>query len=233
MIYDSYIWFNPAYMVHCGIEAQKHYQETGVLIPSELGKAINESRAASILCLGINRLQNFELRVQLVNPKEQSPDIRVMYEVATPGNEKFDEKAEYWDIEVVTFEKNSPETQVDDFLKRTKLAAGKSYDNKTIILCLIDKEVTNGKLWKDVHRELVKLRTNNSIFLLGKTRADKAIYAIARVNPSLDSIIEIDVLEESKKKYRKPGGTLFANLALPNQRTNRKPKSGINPFLDD
>lgn len=234
MIYDPYVWFNPPYMIHCGVEAQKYFQQSGISISSNLAKAINESRAASILCLGINKIQNLELRVQLVNEKnEQSTDIRAMYELPMPESNKFDEKAEYWDIQVVTFEKHSPETQVDDFVKRTKFAAKKGYDRETIILCFIDRNITNGKLWKDVHKELRHLKPKNNTFLLGKTHPTKAIYAMARVHPYLDSVVEIDVLEEAKKKYRKPGGALFANLALPNQRTSREPRSGINPFLED
>lgn len=234
MIYDPFLWFNPTYMIHCGYEAQRILQDSGQGISRDLRKAISESRAASILCLGINLLHKIELRIQLVDPKkEQSPDVRVMWKTPMPEGSKYREKGQFLDIEVVSFESNSPETQVDDFLKRTKFSVTKSYDPGTIILCFIDRDITNGILWRDVQASLVSLTPRNDTFLIGRTHPSKMIYQMARVHPQFDSIIKIDVLEEAKKKYVEPEGTLFLNQPLPNQKTNRVLKRGINPFLED
>ena len=230
MIYDPLVWFNPAYMIHSGIEAKKQLENDGLKITGDVRKAIEESFCTSVMALGVNSLQNLQLRVQLVDPKEQSPDIRVMHELPMPESDKFDEKAEYWDVEVVTLGEYSHE-QPDDFLKNTKLKATKAYDKETIILCYINKNVKNSKVWSDVSVELSKLSSQNNVFLLGKAHPTKAIYQIARVNPTFDSILEFNVMEEAKKPYDKPGGTLFTKII--GRETKREPRNGINPFLED
>lgn len=217
-------------MIQCGIQAQEHFDSANQKISSDMKKAITESYATSVMALGANQLLDRQLRIQLVDPKERSPDNRLMYEVAMPPGSKHDFNMEYWDVEVVTLEEHSNE-QVDDFLKRTKLASTKSYDQETIILCYINRDIANGKLWSDVSDELKKLNTPNNIFLIGKIHPTKPIYQLARVNPTFDSIIEYDVNEEVKKPYDKTGGTLFTPIPL--EKVTRKPRRGINPFLED
>ena len=135
--------------------------------------------------------------------------------------------------EVVTLDEHSPEQDADEFLKRTKFAATKSYDKETVILCYINKDIVNGKLWKDVSAELAKFASKNNTFLLGKTHPTEYRYYLARVYPALDSVIDINIPEDAKSAYEKPGGTLFINLPLPNQRSVREQRRGINPFLED
>lgn len=220
-------------MIQCGIQAQKQFRDQGHKVSSEIQHALNESLATAIACFGFNKLMGKEFRIQLVDPKERSPDIRVMYETPAPKDSKYDEWANYWDIEVVTLDEHSPEQNVDDFLKRTKFATTKAYDKETIILCYINKDITHGKLWKDINKELAKLAPKNNTFLLGRTHPANFTYCLARVHPHLDSLINIDVPEDAKKIYKKPGSTLFINLPLPNQKTTRQARSGINPFLED
>jgi hypothetical protein len=232
MIYDSYLWFTPGYMIQCGIQARKKFREEGKRAPSEMSKALNESYATAVACLGFNKLMNKEFRLQLVSPQERSPDIRVSYEVPAPEGSRHDEWLNYWDIEVVTLDEHSSEQDADDFLKRTKFAATKSYDQETIILCYINKDIVHGKLWKHVSAELAKLSPQNSTFLLGRTHPTEYKYYLARVHPHLDSLIDVNVREDAQKVYKKSGGTLFANFSLPGQRTTREQRAGINPFLE-
>jgi hypothetical protein len=138
MIYDPLVWFNPAYMIQCGIQAREYFESKSEKLPSDMRKAIEESFAVSVMSLGVNQMLDLQLRVQLVDPVERSPDIRAMYELPMPEGSKFEYNMEYWDVEVVMLEEHSSE-QVDDFLKRTKLASTKSYDKETIILCYINR----------------------------------------------------------------------------------------------
>lgn len=232
MIYDPYLWFTPGYIIHCGIKARKKFSDENVKISGEISKALNESYAAAVACLGFNKLLGKEFRLQLVSPKEQSPDIRVSFEVAAPADSKYKEFLHYWDIEIVTLDEHSPEQNVDDFLKRTKFAATKSYDKETIILCYINKDIVNGKSWMGISNGLCQLALQNSTFLLGKIHPTEFRYHLACVHPKLDSPIEIDVKKDAEKPYAKSGGTLFANLPLPGQKTTRKQRAGINPFLE-
>lgn len=234
MIYDPYVWFTPMYMIKCIQDTYEHYKKTGDKIPSDMQKALNEAWASAIACFGFNILQKNEFRLQLVNPKERSPDIRVLYQLPIPKDYKYESNGAYWDIEVVTLDKNSPEKYVDDFLLRTKLASTKSYDNKTIILCFINKKIEGGKVWREVHMELSKVKHKNNVFLLGSPKPPPEFtYVFARVHPRLDSVIEIDLRNSMIQKYSKAGGTLFTNLPLPGLRPKREMKPKINPFLDD
>jgi hypothetical protein len=56
MIYDPLVWFNPAYMIHCGIVAKKQFEADDKKLPSDLRKAIEESFCSSVLALGVNQL---------------------------------------------------------------------------------------------------------------------------------------------------------------------------------
>lgn len=232
MIYDPYMWFTPGYMIQCGIQARKKFSDESIKVSGDMNKALNESYAAAVACLGFNKLTSKEFRLQLVSPKEQSPDIRVSFEVAAPTDSKYKQFLHYWDVEIVTLDGHSPEQNADDFLKHTKFATTKSYDKETIILCYINKDIVNGKLWKDVSRELAQLTPQNNTFLLGRNHPSELKYYLARVHPHLDSLIEIDVKKDAEKPYAKSGGTLFANLPLPGQKTTRKQRAGINPFLE-
>ncbi|MBI3494734.1 hypothetical protein HY004_02005 [Candidatus Saccharibacteria bacterium] len=197
-------------------------------------KALNEAYATAVACFGFNAQLSNEFRLQLVDPTERSPDIRVLYQLPTPKNYRYETNGAYWDIEVVTLDENSPEKYVDDFLLRTKLSSKKSYDRKTIILCFINKKIEGGKIWGEVQKTLSECSHKNDVFLLGSPKPPPDFkYIFARVHPNLDSVNEIDLKEAIQTKYSKSGGTLFMNLPLPNQKTQRDMKPNINPFLDD
>lgn len=233
MIYDPYIWFTPMYMIKCVHDTYSFYKKSDDKISSTLQKALDEAWAASIACFGFNQLMSNEFRLRLVDPKEGSPDIKVLYQLPVPKNYKYETNAAYWDIEVVTLNNNSPEKYVDDFLLRTKLASTRSYDQKTIVLCYINKTITGGKVWKKVQRELSKVRHKNSVFLLGAPKPPPEYkFLFARVHPSLDSITTFDLQQAMKTRYTKAGGTLFMNLPLPGRRTVRPVKNKINPFIE-
>ena len=234
MIYDPYVWFTPMYMLKCIHDTYEHYKSSGEKISSEMQKALNEAWVTAIACFGFNAQLHNEFRLQLVSPKEQSPDTRVLYQLPVPKDYKYESNGAYWDIEVVTLDEHSPEKYVDDFLLRTKLASTKSYDHKTIILCFINKKIVGGKVWREVQKELSKIEHKNSVFLLGSPKPPPAFkYVFARVHPSLDSFNEIDLKENIKTKYSKAGGTLFMDLPLAGQRSKRERKPNINPFLDN
>lgn len=233
MIYDPYVWFTPMYMIKCMGDVINDYKSRGEKIPRAMQKTLDEAWATSIACFGFNQLMNNEFRLRLVDPKEGSPDLKILYQLPIPKNYKYETNGAYWDIEAVTLEENSPEKYVDNFLLRTKLASTRSYDEKTVILCHINKKIEGGKIWREVHKELSKIKHKNNVFLLGSPKPPPEFkFVFARVHPGLDSVIEIDLRESMKTKYKKAGGTLFMNLPLPGQRTSRPMKGQINPFLE-
>lgn len=229
MNYDKHIWFNPPYLIQCGIDAERRAVASGKPLSSDVRKAINESRATSIWALGNNKVLNMEQLVQMAGPNEQTPDTRVMYRTKGPLPDKEVAWGEYWDVEVVTYEIHST-APLDEFLKRTKLATTKSYQPGTIILCYIDKDIEGGRLWRDIHTDLKDVKSDVQVFLIGKTHPTKPIYTAARVYPTYDAIVRVDVIEEAKRKYANTKGTQIINF--PGDEIKVKlPERGYNPFI--
>jgi hypothetical protein len=229
MIYSRNLWFNPAYLLHCGFVAESAGVRSAIL------KAINETRATCIWALAANKLMGVQHLINIVDPKEQTPDTRVMLEAPPRGKTK-QRWGQYLDIEVVTYGERETES-IDHFLVKKKLSPDRAYQEGTIILCWVNKNITNGKLWKDISKDLTtagvpKLDT----FLLGKTHPIEPLYCIGRVSPEFDSIIQIDAMNEAKKKYAEPGGTRIIEFHSDDLKKlaalkSLIPPKGYNPFL--
>lgn len=229
MIYSRNLWFNPSYLLHCGFEAEKKG------VPDEMLKAINETRAACIWALGVNKLMGVQHLINIVDPKEQTPDARAMLEAQPRGQSK-QRWGQYLDVEVVTYGEKETDP-IDKFLVQKKLSPAKAYQPGTIILCYVNKNVSNGKLWKDIYRDLsIADLPQLDTFLLGKIHPTQPVYAMARVYPQFDSVIQINVMEEAKKKYSEPGGTRIIEFVSDDPKKlavlkSQIPPKAYNPFL--
>lgn len=229
MTYDKHIWFNPSYLLHCGFEAAKEADKAGAKLSGDTVKAINESRATCLWALGTNKLYGNELLVQMVNPHEEdTPDTRVLHSQMRQLKTKEVMWGHYLDVEVVTYGEHSSEP-LDDFLKRTKLAMTKAYQADTIILCYINRDIVAGKLWKDIHADLADVKSKLETFLIGKVHPTKPEYASAQVHPAYDNMVQFNVLEEARRKYKNNKGVQIINL--PGDEIKIEiPERGFNPF---
>jgi hypothetical protein len=229
VVYDKHIWFNPSYLLHCGFEAAKEAAKASAKLPGDTVKAINESRATCLWALATNKLYGNELLVQMVNPKEEdTPDTRVLHSQKRQLSTKEVMWGHYLDVEVVTYGEYSDEP-LDDFLKRTKLAMTKAYQADTIIVCYINKNIVHGKLWKDIHQDLQEVQSQLETFLIGKVHPTEPEYASALVHPKYDHVVQFNVLEEAKRKYKNNKGVQIINL--PGDGIKIKiPDRGFNPF---
>ena len=186
------IWFSPRKIL---LRHAQEEEKLGDKINEGKYKILREARAVAIMLLGIEKRQGREYWLQLVDPKEHSPDIRTATHM--PETDRW---LAYQDVEVVTLESHSPE-DVDDFLKRTKLSAKKSYDRQTIILCHVDKDIRT-KQWKDISASLAGVEKKNDVYLLGRTDPQALKYQLARIHPQLDHIVKFDAMEEARKHAR-------------------------------
>lgn len=222
MTYEDSLWYHPAFIVQKGVDAEKYYQ--GKKMPSEVQHAIEETRLAAIWAFGQNKLHNLRYYLQPVD--DISPDVKAMFEVKS-DLKNYDVAGKYLDIEVTRYEEHSQE-DIDVFLVNGKLK--KAYQPGTIILCVIDKPIVNGKLWKDVGKDLQILGNGLDVFLLGRTHPTKLEFCSARVNPTFDSIQKFDVWEEAKIKYKNSKGIQIINL--PGHTFTKAIPDGFNPFID-
>ena len=129
--------------------------------------------------------------------EEGSPDTRTgCYEKVTRDND-----FSYQDVEVVTFDSNSNLSLID-FLLNTKLSKNKAYDDKTTILCFVDKEIIIPP-HQILNQTLInkKLKSQSPIILVGKVYPNKNIYSLAQIYPTIDLVLnEFDVIEECKNR---------------------------------
>src|SRR5260370_7586564 len=229
MTYDKHVWFNPSYLLHCGFEAEKQAAASCKSLTSDTLKAINESRATCLWVFGTKKIEGNEHLVQMVNPREETtPDTRVFHPTYKQLKTKVVRWGGYIDVEVVTYNEYSS-APIDEFLKATKLALGKAYQADTIVLCYIDKNIQGGKLWKDIHRDLQGVKSQLETFLIGKTHPTEPLYTSAMVHPRYEDIVQFNVLEEARRKYRNNKGVQIVNL--PGDQVKIKlPVKGFNPF---
>lgn len=192
MLYRPDIWFSPRIILSRYARKEK-----------ELGKAIKkhpdykqmrEARSVAIMLLGMIKKQGIFYWIQMVNPKERTPDIRTMRLLKRPGKSDW---MELEDVEVVTLTEFTDEA-IDVFLKRTKLSAKKVYPAKTTVLCHIDRDIKT-KPWREIHSLLEKVKAKNDTFFLAKVDPERQIYQLARIHPKLDMLITYDATKEVVK----------------------------------
>lgn len=192
------IWFPPINVVH----HFKRLEREGKLVRGVAPyKKAHEAYAAAISLLGYMKGSQKEAWLQMVDDKEQSPDVRTGYYEKKAHDNDFS----YQDIEVVSFEEHSTGS-VLDFLLATKLSGKKAYDDKTTILCHVQKP-TYLPPWRSITRSLkeLQLKTKPNVIILGRIHPVQEKYVVARVYPEADFAIEFDLAEECKKGSR---GTL-------------------------
>ena len=219
MDYLPNIWFSPRKIL---LRFAQKEQEVGEKIKTASEyKTIREARIVAIMLLGIEKLYKREYWLRLVDPKESTPDIKTATQVSETDN-----RLAYQDVEVVTLESHSPE-DVDDFLKRTKLSAKKNYEERTIILCEINKN-TQTKPWQEISEALAIVDKKYDVYLLGRNDPVAMKYQLARIYPKLDEIIKFDAMEEAYDTNKKVRDTM--HFILGTQRKEWEEEQNYEPF---
>lgn len=230
MIYDKHIWYNPAYLLSCGFEAEKQEANGIIALASDTRKAINETRATCLWLLGVSKLHDVLHLVQPVDPREtDTPDTRIFHRTVKQLKTKKVLWGGYVDVEVVTYGEHSHEP-LDEFLTKTKLALTKSYQADTVILCYINKDISGGKLWRDVHANLKAVKPQLETFLIGKAHPTEPEYVSAMVHPRYEEIVSFNVLDEAKRTRDWARGVEIVNLPG-DQIKIQLPTKGFNPFV--
>jgi hypothetical protein len=193
MLYRTDVWFSPEKVL---LRYDQKMQALGAAfqkLPEY--KTMREAQAAGLLLIGMQKMQGREYWMQLVNPKEQSPDIRSATQMI-----EIDNRLQTQDVEVVTLGPYVLEN-VDDFLRRTKLANTKTYPNDVTILCYIDRDTTVAS-WRDVSNALKQTGKKNDVFILGRTDKQAPKYQLARINPEIDHVIRFDASLDARVNRR-------------------------------
>lgn len=199
---NNKIWFSPLNVIH----HFKKLEAEGKIAPDKkFYRKTCEAFVTAISLIGIIKMLDREFWMQIVDDKEGSPDIRTgCYDKKIRDND-----FSIQDVEVVTYDGNSPESLVD-FLLRTKLSNDKAYDEMTTVLCHIHK-VTQIPSMQELNRQLLTKnpKIKSPVVILGKADPEKEIYRMAQIYPTVDLDTTFDLMVECKA--RKYNGVLVLN----------------------
>ncbi len=216
MEYRKNIWFSPEKVL---LRYDEKLRELGAgLQKLPEYKTMREAQAVGLLLIGMQKMQNREYWMQLVDPKEQSPDMVTATQVIETDN-----RLQTQDVEVVTLGPKVLET-VDDFLRRTKLSNAKAYPDDVTILCYIDRD-TLVPSWRDVNNALKQTGKKNDVFILGRTDKQAPKYQLARINPDIDHVIQFDAVADARVNR-----THTMRFVRGTKRTEKKVDEKYEPF---
>ena len=189
------IWFAPMNVIH-------HFFELGKTIPDECKKdksfrKAEEMNSVAVMLVGLQASQGRKYWLQAVDDKEESPDVRTGTFVPPTTMKANDFLIQ--DVEVVTYEKNSQEGFLN-FLMRTKLTKGKSYDAQTTILCCFQRDAVLPPL-SECQRVIGATVVRCSVMILGKTSPTEDTYKITQVYPQIALEIEFSLSEALKESH--------------------------------
>lgn len=188
MHFNKDIWYSPRKIVFSFLVIKAQVGEK--IEKAQEYKLHREEFSVALALFAIQKMQNMQFWLQLVNPRESTPDIRT----ATVYEKNKKRYLSVHDIEVVTYEEHSSDS-VHDFLKRTKLVNTKLYPDVTTILCHVAKYADIGKL-DEIATSLKSVKRNNDTWVLGRIHKTKDIYQLVRVHPEPEPIVHFDLEEE-------------------------------------
>ena len=191
------IWYAPPSVIyHYGthIDGLPAEQKT-----TKAFKKADELLVAAIALLGI-QLDETELYwIQPVSDSEGSPDVRTGRFLPPQGTQA--PHFEYKDVELVSFLPQVNE-DIGSFLNRTKLSKAKAYDDKTIILCHMQK----GAHIPSVPAITEALRGTGAVcpvIILGRTHPERKDYTLFQVHPQYKEIAAYNLDELLKTQPRR------------------------------
>lgn len=202
----KYTWHSPRYILICFDRILAAFGE--VVYSHGEFKKVREIKAVAILLLGLYKLQNIPYLLQI--SRDTSPDVITL---RLREAKDISVEAQRQTVEVVTYGHFS-DKGILEFLINTKLSpekAKKSYDDKTVILCEITKQIRLPP-YKLMFEELKKINPRPVVFTLGKISQDKHIYQICQIWPEIDFLTDIDMIELANS-YPKPHNTRFIKSA--------------------
>lgn len=184
----EYPWHSPRYVLEAYDYLLTAYDQNAVIKEKVFEKA-REMRAAAICLLGIWQIQDEHFMMQV--SRDRSPDVRTMVlkEIKDKPNHGF-----FQEVELVALDDNSDETELIPFLERTKLSPRYAYDDKTIILVELKKNMTIPS-YNEIHRQLEPLNPTPTVMILCRVHPTEHQYAVTQVWPIVELNSEVDVVK--------------------------------------
>jgi len=194
--YHKHSWFSPYLVIKATNRVAKLYG-SNIEFKREF-KLVREMFDSAIALLGAYNLHPDNKYIMQPNLQSDSPDV-----VAVKLTEVKDEPIllEVTQLEIVRMNEYSSTDDVVEFLKSTKLSSKKSYDSKTLIVCVISKKIQLNRL--KIADDLQKIKPKPTIYILGKFTDSEDKWAIFCPYPKPTQLVTYS-LSETIGKYQIP-----------------------------
>lgn len=219
-------WYSPQCMLLFADLAVRDYSRRGISPPGEVQKTIDEGRTAAIFALGLAEFVGAEMWLRLVHPREQAPDVRLMYfdESGPRGSHRMN----ILQVEVATYTRHSTES-LGDFLFKVKLnPAKKAYSQNTVVVVFVQRECGPEEI-QAAHKQLQGSGAQGMCFLIGMLRLE--LYQLVQVFPHFRGPQDIDVHNAFESSTQLAVAEVKRGMSSV-QTVSAEPIPTANPFLD-
>lgn len=206
MIYDSeslgsydfqkHPWFSPHLVIRATGRLAKLYG-SNIEAKREF-KLAREMFQGAVALLGAYELHPDNKYFLQPNLQSDSPDIVAAKQTEVPDSPI---TLEITQLEIVGMTDYTSTTDVVEFLKQTKLSPKKSYSDKTLIVCVVNKKIQVNRA--KIAEALKQIKPKSTIYILGKLTGYKDKWTIFSPYPDLTKFA-IYSLSETMKKYHLP-----------------------------
>lgn len=194
-------WFSPQHVIIQFKRLGEMYGEN-VDLKREFQQA-REMFVGAMALLGAFELSEENKYWLQANRQSESPDVVAVKQTQRPNLPILLEISQ---LEVVELNDRSPLNDVVEFLKKTKLSPKKSYGDKVMILCIVNKQIPINRV--EIAEKIKELKPKPTIYILGKVEGEgyKFVIFSPHPNPTKHVIYEV---ADTMKKYQLPSPTRF------------------------
>jgi hypothetical protein len=162
-------WYSPIKIIN---DYGKLFRYFGDNTYHNLFDRAHEMFAGAISLLGAYELDHGNIYYMQSNNQTETPDVVAAKQVE---GIKPQVVLSIVNVEVVSLDDHSPETDATAFLKRTKLSPMKSYTEDDMIMLSINKDVAFNS--QQFYQDVKRLRPRPSIFVIGRSGDDFMIFS--------------------------------------------------------
>ncbi len=200
-------WYSPKEIIIRFESVRKVYGNT--ITSDPLFKKAREMYTGALALAGAYELSEENNYYMQLNTQTESPDVvavRLVEKINEPVN------AEIVQMEIVEFEEHSKTNDLVEFLKINKLPPRKIYDEETMIICLVNKEIpiNMNEISSNLNNIIPKIQQN--IYIIGRGVYNSDDFYIFSPYPKQTKVIKFDILNTLNKYKLYPRIRLFKGV---------------------
>lgn len=191
---QKYPWYSPHLVLRAMSQLTRIY---GSNVESRREfKLAREMFSAAVSLLGAFELHNDNKYYMQPNLQSSSPDVVA---AKRTNIKSFKVLLEVTNLEIVDMNDFSATNDISEFLSKTKLSPRKSYDNRTLIVCVVNKKIKMNA--DEIAKGIVPLAPKSTIYILGKLQGYSYTWTLYSPYPQKLKPI-IFSIPDTMKKYK-------------------------------